>query len=114
MSRDVLFDELASWYSLLSPTPEDFIPIIEDEASEAELIQEEEEIETLEEGPISFRVSGPNEEQIDMSASDEDSVMQSLWWKPRKRLIRSAKGKKKTSKHDNLEGSRIRANLTEA
>ena len=38
-----MFDESASWYSLLSPTPDKSIPIIEDEASEADMIKKEEE-----------------------------------------------------------------------
>ena len=85
MSRDVLFDELASWYSLLSPTPEDFIPIIEDEAIKPNMIREEEEgFRTLEESLISFWLSGPNERLSQYDQSDEepmssgDSAMHSL------------------------------------
>ena len=97
MSHDVIFDELAYWYSLTSPTPEDSIPNTKHEASEAKPILEEEKINTLEENLILFRITRPNEEQIDMPASDEDSAMQSSWWKPRKRLTRKEKGKKKIS-----------------
>ena len=67
-----MFDESEFWYSPLSLTPDNSIPITEDEASEAELILEEEEIDTLEESLISFRLSGPNEEQIDIVVSHED------------------------------------------
>ena len=72
MSRNVVFDKLESWYSLPSRTLEDSIPITEDESSEAEVILEEEEIDTLEKSLISFRLSGPNEEQIDIVVSHED------------------------------------------
>ena len=44
MSLDIVFDEPASWYSLPSSTPEDFVPIAEDKASEAKLTMEEKEI----------------------------------------------------------------------
>ena len=73
VSRVVIFDELASWYSPLSSTTDDSIPIAQDEATEVELTVEEEEIDTLEESSISFPLSGPNEEldrddqPIDMS-----------------------------------------------
>ena len=40
-----------------------------------------------------------------MQASDEDSVVQYPRWKTRKRLTRKEKGKKKTSEHNNLEGT---------
>ena len=64
VSHDVLFDESASWYSLPSSTIDNSIPITKDEASGAEIIQEDEEedIGTLEESLISFHSSGPNEE----------------------------------------------------
>ena len=69
VSCDVVFDKSKSWYSLPSPTPDDPIPITKDEASEAEMIREEEEedVGTLEESPISFRLSGPNEELVGMT-----------------------------------------------
>ena len=56
-----MFNEWASWYSL--PTS-DSILITQDEASEHKMIceDEEEDIGTLEESPISFRMSDPNEE----------------------------------------------------
>ena len=75
MSRNVVFDKLESWYSLPSRTLEDSIPITEDESSEAVVILEEEEIDTLEKSLISFRLSGPNEEQIDMPMRGEDLVV---------------------------------------
>ena len=43
-----MFDESTSWYSLLYLIPDDSVPIAKDEASEAELTLEEEEIDTLE------------------------------------------------------------------
>ena len=65
-----MFDESKSLYSLPSPTPDESIPIAEDEASDADPI--------LEEILISFWVSGSPEEQMDMPTSDEDSDVQSL------------------------------------
>ena len=59
VSRDVVFDESASWY--LPPTPiPDSNPSSDDEVSEAEMPPDEPEIGTHEESPISFRLSGPN------------------------------------------------------
>ena len=59
VSRDVVFDESASWY--LPPTPNpDSNTTSDDEVSEAEMPLDEPEIETHEESPISFRLSGPN------------------------------------------------------
>ena len=109
MSRDVVFDESSLWYSLLPLTPNDSVPIIEDESSESQLTLEEEKIDTLEKILISFWLSGLNDEldrdgqPIDMSASEEDSIVQSPWWKPRKWLTHKEKGKKRMSEHDNLE-----------
>ena len=70
VSRDVVFDESASWYSLPSPTSDDSVPIIEDEANEADMIweEEEEDITTLKESLISFRLSGPN---VELSRNDQ-------------------------------------------
>ena len=88
MSRDVVFDELASWYTLPTPTPDEDL-ISEDEASEPEEVQvEDEDFGTLEESPISFWLSGPNEElspdeqPFEFSASKEYSVVLSLRQKP--------------------------------
>ena len=100
-----VFDELASWYFFPSPTHEDSIPITEDEASEAEPIREE-EIDTLEEILISFTLSGANEEQIDMSASDEDSPR----WKPHQSMAKR-KGKRCRSLAT-LKARRIGSNPT--
>ena len=59
VSRDVVFDESASWY--LPPTPDlDSNLSSDDEVSEAEMPPDEPEIETREESPISLRLSGPN------------------------------------------------------
>ena len=59
-SCDVLFDESASWYSLLTLTHEDSVPNSKNEDREASTIVDKEEI-GIPESPISFRRSGPNE-----------------------------------------------------
>ena len=92
VSRDVVFDESESWYSLPFSTPADSIPITKDEANETEPILEEEKIDTLGESLIPFRLSGPNEEQFDMSLSDEDS---SPRWKSRNGLPSKRKGRRR-------------------
>ena len=56
VSRDVMFDESASWYLLSTPT-RNSNPIIEDEVSEAEMNRKEE----VGESSISFRLSRLNE-----------------------------------------------------
>ena len=56
-----MLNKSESWYSLPSPTLGDSILLVEDEASEAHTILEEEQIDTLEESLISFQLSGPNE-----------------------------------------------------
>ena len=59
VSRDVVFDESASWY--LPPTPNpDSNPSSDDELSEAEMPPDEPEIRTRKESLILFRLSGPN------------------------------------------------------
>ena len=55
VSRDVVFDESASWYLPPTPTP-DSNPSSDEEVSEAEMPPDEPEIET--ESPISLRLSG--------------------------------------------------------
>ena len=77
-----MFDESASWY--LPPTPDlNSNPSSEDEVSEDELTSDEHEIEALDESPISFWLSGPNERlgQFDQfnekSASSRDSALHS-------------------------------------
>ena len=88
VSRDVVFDEFASWYLPLTPDLNSN-PNSEDEVSEAEMPLDEHEIETLEESPISFRLSGPNEQlsrfdQLDeKSASSADSAVQTQPCNPR-------------------------------
>ena len=63
-------------------------------------------IRVLEESPISFRLSGPNErlsrhDQSDAeSMSSGDSVVHSPRKKPRRRLTRKEKGKKKMPEYD--------------
>ena len=58
VSRD---DESASWYLPSPPNPGNSFPISEDEFSETDMPQYEEEIGTLDEILISFRLSGSNE-----------------------------------------------------
>ena len=57
---------------LLTPTPEDSVPIIDDEASDGDT-PEKEDIDTLEESLISFRLSGPNERLSRNDQSNEES-----------------------------------------
>ena len=45
------------------PNTDNYIPNSEDEVSEAELPPDEDDFETLEKTPISFRLSRPNERQ---------------------------------------------------
>ena len=60
VSRDVVFDESASWY--LPPIPDsNSNSSSNDEVSEAKMPPDEPEIGTREESLISFRLSGPNE-----------------------------------------------------
>ena len=59
MSRDVVFDESASWYLPSIPNP-DSNPSSDDKVSEAEMPLDEPEIETREKSPISLRLSRPN------------------------------------------------------
>ena len=79
MSHNVVVDESASWYSL--PILDDSMLITETEISEVEMMVKEEEIDTPDESPVSFRLSGPNEE----TASSEESVVQSPPQKLRRR-----------------------------
>ena len=73
MSRDVVFDESASWY--LPPTPDlDSNPSTDDEVSEAEMPPDEPEIGTREESPISLRLSGTNARLSRFNQSDEESA----------------------------------------
>ena len=59
VSRDVVFDESASWY--LPPTTNpDSNPSSNDEVSEAQMPPDKHEIRTREESLISLRLSGPN------------------------------------------------------
>ena len=61
VSQDVLFDESASWYLSPFSTPIHSILNSKDEASEAEMPLNGEEIRALEESLISFWLSVPNE-----------------------------------------------------
>ena len=75
VTRDVVFNESASWYLPSTPTPNSNL-ITEDAASEPETNREEEDevgdFGILEEGLILFRMSGPNESPIRNDQSDED------------------------------------------
>ena len=100
VSRDVVFDESASWY--LPPTPDlNSNPSSEDEVSKDEMPPDEREVETLEESLISFRLSGLNErlswvdQSDEESASSGDSVVHFPRRKPKRWLTRKEKGKKK-------------------
>ena len=71
VSHDVVFDESASWN--LPPTLDlNSNPSSEDEVSEAEMPPDERETETLEESPVSFRLSGANERLSRFDQSDEE------------------------------------------
>ena len=71
VSHDVVFDESASWY--LPSTPDlNSNPNSEDEVSEAEMPPDEREVETLEESPTSFRLSGLNERLSRFDQSNEE------------------------------------------
>ena len=102
MSRNVEFDESASWYSLPAPMS-DSDPIPEDEASEPEMIRAEDEegFGTLDESPISFRLSGLHEQPSRNDQSDDKPTSSGDWalFSPRKELRRRfmhrEKGKKK-------------------
>ena len=73
VSRDVLFDESASWY--LPPTPDLNSNLSSnDEVSEVEMPVDEREIETREESPISFWLSGPNGRLSQFDQSEEEPV----------------------------------------
>ena len=54
ISHDVVFDESASWYLPLTPD-------LNSNPSSEDEVNDEHETKTLEESPISFRLSGPNE-----------------------------------------------------
>ena len=90
----------------MPPTPEDSNSSSEDEVSEAEMTPDEHEIGALEENPISFRLSGPNERLSRFDQSDEkpvssgDAAVHSSRRKLRGRLTRNEKGKKKMSVYD--------------
>ena len=91
----------------MAPTPDlNSNQSFDDEVSEAEMTPDKRKIESLDESPISFRLSGPNkrlgrfdlcnEEQV----SSGDSVVHSLCIKPRRWLTCKEKGKKKMTKYD--------------
>ena len=71
VSRDVVFDESASWY--LPPTTElDSNPSSDDEVSEAEMPPDEPKIET--ESPISLRLSGLSGRLSRFDQSEEETA----------------------------------------
>ena len=119
LSRDVVFDESASWYLPSTPNPNSN-PSFDDEVSEAEMPPDEPEIETHEKSPISLQLSGPNGRLSRYDQSDEeptssgDSVVHSPRRKPRRRLMRKEKGKRKVSDSGtdrNESDRRCRVNL---
>ena len=62
VSRDVVFEESASWYQLpIKPTLDISILNSKDEVSEADLVDEV-DIGTLDESLVSYQLIGPNEE----------------------------------------------------
>ena len=76
MSRDVNFDESASWYLPSTPTPNSNL-ITKDEVNEPETNREEEEARnfgSLGETLISFRLNGLNEQMSRNDQSDEESA----------------------------------------
>jgi hypothetical protein len=112
VSRDVVFDEDASWYLPSIPPPDSNWSSDED-VSEAEVPREEPEIGTRPESPISVPLSGPCEglgrfdQSNDEPASSGDSAVHSQRRKPRRRFTRKEKGKKKVSENDTVsDGSR--------
>jgi hypothetical protein len=93
VSRDVVFDESASWYSPTTPkTPTSSEPDSEDDVSTAE--STEIDLRFPEECPTSLQLSGPEERlsHYDMTQSGEKSGVTS----PRRKAHRN-KGKKKAS-----------------
>jgi hypothetical protein len=107
VSRDVVFDESASWYlpSILQPVSNESS---DGEVSEADMPREEPEIGTRPESPISVSLSGPcgglgRFDQSDgETASSGDSAVHSQRRKPRRRFTRKEKGKMKVSDVDTL------------
>ena len=101
VSCDVEFDESTSWYLPSPLTSEDSSPILEEEASEAEMPRDEGDIRALQESLILFRLSGLNERQGRRNQSDTetessgDSALHSPCRKPRRRLTCKQKGKRK-------------------
>jgi hypothetical protein len=107
VSRDVVFDESASWYLPSIPQPGSDVSS-DGEVSEAEMPREEREIGTRPESPISVPLSGPCgglgrfDQSDDKPASSGDSAVHSQRRKPRRRFTRKEKGKKKVSEADTL------------
>ena len=85
MSRDVVFDESASWYLPSTPRP-DSNPSSDEEVNEAEMPPDEPEIET--ESPISLRLSGPSGRLSRFDQSDEEPASRgdSAVHSPRRKL----------------------------
>jgi hypothetical protein len=102
VSRDVVFDESASWYLPSTPQPNSN-PSSDGEVSEAKMPPDEPEIGTRPESPISVPLSGPSvglgrfDQSDDEPLSSGDSVVHSLRMKPRRRFTRKEKGKRKVS-----------------
>jgi hypothetical protein len=107
VSRDVVFDESASWYLPSLPQP-DLTVSFDGEVSEAEMPREEPEIGTRPKSSISVPLSGPCgglgrfDQSDDEPASSGDSTMHSQRIKPRRQFTWKEKGKKKVSEADTL------------
>jgi hypothetical protein len=105
VSRDVVFDESASWYLPLIPQPGADVSS-DEEVSEVEMPQEEPEIETRPESPISVPLSGlcgglgRFDQSDDEPASSGDSAVHSQRRKLRRWFTCKEKGKKKVSDAD--------------
>ena len=88
----------------------DSIPNSEGEANEFDPLVEE-DIDTLDESRISFRLSGLNEElsqngqPFDMLANDEELVVQPMRMNLKRWPTRKNKGKKKTSEYNTEAGT---------
>jgi hypothetical protein len=108
MSRDVVFDESASWYLPSIPPPDSNLSS-DGDVSKADVPREEPEIGTRPDSPISVPLSGPcvglgRFDQSDgETVSSGDSTVHSQRRKPRRRFTRKEKGKMKVSDADTLD-----------
>jgi hypothetical protein len=100
VSRDIVFDESASWYLSSAPQPE-ADPSSDGEVSEAEMPPDEPKIGTRPESPISVPLTGPSaglgrfDQSDDDPASSGDLSVHSPRKQPKRRFTRKEKGKRK-------------------